>query len=318
MGLSIPSGSNVYICRDNFKIMGWSSAIEDYMNFLRLEKSLSANSISAYHTDMEKLREYAESKGIEPESLQREHLEEFLAQLHDMGLNKRSQSRILSGIRGFFKYLLLEEAIDKDPTELIESPKTGRKLPVVLSVAEIDAMEAAIDLSKPDGHRNKAIIETLYSCGLRVSELVSLRLTDLFFTEGFVRVIGKGDKERLVPIGTKAINDINAYLTQRNQVNSKIDSEFRNILFLNRWGRKLTREMVFTIVKKYAKLAGIKKNISPHTLRHSFATHLIEGGADLRAVQEMLGHESIQTTEIYTHLDNQFLRETIMMFHPHK
>jgi integrase/recombinase XerD len=298
--------------------MGWSNAIDDYINFLRLEKSLSENSIAAYRTDMEKLCLFAEGKGIEPESLQRTDLEEFLAQLHDMGLNKRSQSRILSGVRGFFKYLLLEEVIDSDPTELIDSPKIGRKLPEVLSVVEIDAMEAAIDLSKPDGHRNKAIIETLYSCGLRVSELVSLRLTDLFFTDGFIRVIGKGDKERLVPIGTKAITDINMYLMQRNSIDSRIDSESRNIVFLNRWGRKLTREMVFTIIKKYAALAGIKKNISPHTLRHSFATHLIEGGADLRAVQEMLGHESIQTTEIYTHLDNQYLRETIMMFHPHK
>jgi len=298
--------------------MGWSNAIDEYINFLRLEKSLSKNSIDAYRTDMEKLRLFAEGKGIEPESLQRHDLEEFLAQLHDMGLNKRSQSRILSGVRGFFKYLLLEEVIDTDPTELIDTPKIGRKLPEVLSVAEIDAMESAIDLSKPDGHRNKAIIETLYSCGLRVSELVSLRLTDLFFTDGFIRVIGKGDKERLVPIGTKAITDINMYLSQRNSIDARIDSESRNIVFLNRWGRKLTREMVFTIIKKYAALAGIKKNISPHTLRHSFATHLIEGGADLRAVQEMLGHESIQTTEIYTHLDNQYLRETIMMFHPHK
>ncbi|MEW5846606.1 MAG: site-specific tyrosine recombinase XerD [Bacteroidota bacterium] len=298
--------------------MGWSNAINDYINFLRLEKSLSENSIAAYRTDMEKLRLFGEGKGIEPESLGRTDLEEFLAQLHDMGLNKRSQSRILSGVRGFFKYLLLEEVISNDPTELIDSPKIGRKLPEVLSVAEIDAMESAIDLSKPDGHRNKAIIETLYSCGLRVSELVSLRLTDLFFTDGFIRVIGKGDKERLVPIGTKAITDINMYLSQRNSIDARIDSESRNIVFLNRWGRKLTREMVFTIIKKYAALAGINKNISPHTLRHSFATHLIEGGADLRAVQEMLGHESIQTTEIYTHLDNQYLRETIMMFHPHK
>lgn len=298
--------------------MGWYNAIEDYINFLRLEKSLSENSISAYRADMDKLRKFAESKGIEPESLQRTDLEEFLAHLHDLGLNKRSQSRILSGVRGFFKYLLLEEVIDSDPTELIDSPKIGRKLPEVLSVAEIDAMQEAIDLSKPDGHRNKAIIETLYSCGLRVSELVSLRLTDLFFTDGFIRVIGKGNKERLVPIGIKAINDINMYLTQRNSLNTRIDMESRNIVFLNRWGRKLTREMVFTIIKRYAALAGIKKNISPHTLRHSFATHLIEGGADLRAVQEMLGHESIQTTEIYTHLDNQYLRETIMMFHPHK
>jgi len=298
--------------------MGWKHAIDDYVNFLRLEKSLSENSISAYCNDIDKLRQFAEGKGVEPEFITRKDLEEFLSELHELGLNKRSQSRILSGIRGFFKYLILEDVIENDPTELLESPKIGRKLPEVLSIEEIDALEAAIDLSKPDGHRNRAIIETLYSCGLRVSELVSLRLTDLFFNEGFIRIIGKGDKERLVPIGSKAINDINQYLSQRNGVNARIDPDYRDIVFLNRWGRKLTREMVFTIIKKCAKLAGINKNISPHTLRHSFATHLVEGGADLRAVQEMLGHESIQTTEIYTHLDNQYLRETIMMFHPHK
>ncbi len=297
--------------------MRWIKTIEDYRNFLVLEKSLSDNSVLAYLTDLEKLRQFAESKGIEPESVARDHIEEFLAQLHDMGLNKRSQSRILSGVRGFFKYLLLEEVIDNNPTEMIDSPRIGRNLPEVLTVSEIDAMEAAIDLSKPDGHRNKAIIETLYSCGLRVSELTSLRITDLFFKDGFIRVIGKGDKERLVPIGRTAIETINLYLEQRNR-NLRVDPNFRNIVFLNRWGKKLTREMVFTLIKKYAQLAGIKKNISPHTLRHSFATHLIEGGADLRAVQEMLGHESIQTTEIYTHLDSQFLKETIMMFHPHK
>lgn len=297
--------------------MGWSAAINDYMSFLRVEKSLSENSVSAYRTDMEKLRVYADSIGVEPESITHDHLQDFLAYLHDLGLNKRSQSRILSGVRGFYKYLLIEEVIDSDPTELIESPKIGRKLPEFLTIAEIDAMQEAIDLSKSDGHRNKAIIETLYSCGLRVSELVNLKLTELFFDDGYIRVIGKGNKERLVPIGHKAIRDINLYLQQRNDVNSRIDREYKDIVFLNRWGRQLTREMVFTIIKKYAKLAGINKNISPHTLRHSFATHLVEGGADLRAVQEMLGHESIQTTEIYTHLDREYLRETILKFHPH-
>lgn len=297
--------------------MGWIAAIDDYINFLRAEKSLSENSVSAYRTDMEKLRVYADSIGVEPESITHDHLQNFLACLHDLGLNKRSQSRILSGVRGFYKYLLIEEVIDNDPTELIESPKIGRKLPEFLTITEIDAMQAAIDLSKSDGHRNKAIIETLYSCGLRVSELVNLKLTELFFDDGYIRVIGKGNKERLVPIGHKAIRDINQYLQQRNDINSRIDEEYKNIVFLNRWGRQLTREMVFTIIKKYAKLAGITKNISPHTLRHSFATHLVEGGADLRAVQEMLGHESIQTTEIYTHLDREYLRETILKFHPH-
>ena len=298
--------------------MGWIAAIDDYISFLRAEKSLSENSVSAYRTDMEKLRVYADSIGVEPDSITHDHLQNFLAYLHDLGLNKRSQSRILSGVRGFYKYLLIEEVIDSDPTELIESPKIGRKLPEFLTIAEIDAMEAAIDLSKSDGHRNKAIIETLYSCGLRVSELVNLKLTELFFNDGYIRVIGKGNKERLVPIGHKAIRDINQYLQQRNDVNSRIDEEYKNIVFLNRWGRQLTREMVFTIIKKYAKLAGITKNISPHTLRHSFATHLVEGGADLRAVQEMLGHESIQTTEIYTHLDREYLRQTILKFHPRK
>lgn len=298
--------------------MGWIAAIDDYISFLRAEKSLSENSVSAYRTDMEKLRVYADSIGVEPDSITHDHLQNFLAYLHDLGLNKRSQSRILSGVRGFYKYLLIEEVIDSDPTELIESPKIGRKLPEFLTITEIDAMQAAIDLSKSDGHRNKAIIETLYSCGLRVSELVNLKLTELFFDDGYIRVIGKGNKERLVPIGHKAIRDINQYLQQRNDVNSRIDQEYKNIVFLNRWGRQLTREMVFTIIKKYAKLAGITKNISPHTLRHSFATHLVEGGADLRAVQEMLGHESIQTTEIYTHLDREYLRETILKFHPRK
>ncbi|HOW21497.1 MAG TPA: site-specific tyrosine recombinase XerD [Tenuifilaceae bacterium] len=296
--------------------MGWSAAIEDYINFLKLEKSLSKNSVAAYHTDMMKLYGYAEIIGVEPESVTGEQIQDFIAHLHDSGLSKRSQARIVSSVRGFYKYLLIEEVVDSDPTELIELPKTGRKLPEVLSVEEIDAMEAAVDLSMPDGHRNKAIIETLYSCGLRVSELVNLRLTDLFFDDGYVRVLGKGNKERLVPIGHKAIADINMYLSQRIMVSITVDAKSGNIVFLNRRGKQLTREMVFLIIKKYAKAAGITRNISPHTLRHSFATHLVEGGADLRAVQEMLGHESILTTEIYTHLDKEFLRETILKFHP--
>lgn len=296
--------------------MGWSAAIEDYINFLKLEKSLSKNSVAAYHTDMMKLYGFAEIIGVEPESVTGEQIQDFIAHLHDSGLSKRSQARIVSSVRGFYKYLLIEEVVDSDPTELIELPKTGRKLPEVLSVEEIDAMEAAVDLSMPDGHRNKAIIETLYSCGLRVSELVNLRLTDLFFDDGYVRVLGKGNKERLVPIGRKAKADINMYLSQRIMVSITVDAKSGNIVFLNRRGKQLTREMVFLIIKKYAKAAGITRNISPHTLRHSFATHLVEGGADLRAVQEMLGHESILTTEIYTHLDKEFLRETILKFHP--
>lgn len=296
--------------------MGWNSAIIDYENHLRLEKSLSENSVLAYRTDMLKLHTYAESIGVEPESITHDHIQSFLASLHDLGLNQRSQSRILSAIRGFYKYLLIEEVIDVDPTELIESPKIGRKLPEVLTIQEIDAMEASIDLSTNEGFRNRTIIETLYSCGLRVSELVNIRLTDLHFDDGYIRVIGKGDKERLVPIGHKAIRDIKEYLKIRNGVNSRIEPEAQNILFLNRWGRQLTRVMVFTIIKRCAEAAGITKNISPHTLRHSFATHLVEGGADLRAVQEMLGHESITTTEIYTHLDREFIRNTVLQFHP--
>lgn len=296
--------------------MGWRAAIDDYINFIRVEKSLSGNSVSAYKHDVEMLMLYGDSIGVEPENMSLSQIQEFLNHVDELGLNKRTQARILSGVRGFFKYLMIEEVIDNDPTELIEGPKIGRKLPEVLSIKEIDDIEASFDLSKPEGQRNKAMVETLYSCGLRVSELINLKLTDLFFDQGFIRVIGKGNKERLVPIGDKAIKELNLYFSYRNSVTSLIDRNSENIIFLNRRGSKLTREMVFTIIKKHAKLAGIKKNISPHTLRHSFATHLIEGGADLRAVQEMLGHESIQTTEIYTHLDKEFLRDTILRFHP--
>ena len=296
--------------------MSWSTAIDDYTNHLRLERSLSELSVAAYRTDLEKLREFAEALGAEPSSLTHNDMQAFLASLHDRGLNRRSQARVLSGIRGFYRYLLLEEAIDESPLELIESPKLSRKLPEVLSVEEIDAMLSTIDLSRPDGHRNRAIVETLYSCGLRVSELVGLRLSDLHFEEGYLRVVGKGDKERLVPIGHKGIAEIERYMQQRSDVGSRIAPEHANILVLNRWGRQLTRVMVFNIVKSCAEAAGISKRISPHTLRHSFATHLVEGGADLRAVQEMLGHESITTTEIYTHLDREYLRSTILEHHP--
>lgn len=296
--------------------MGWTAAIEDYINFIRVEKSLSKNSISAYKHDVDMLMVYADSIGVEPESMNMNQIQDFLNHINDTGLNKRTQARILSGVRGFFKYLMIEEVIENDPTELIEGPKIGRKLPEVLTIEEIDSIEASIDLSKPEGQRNKTMIEMLYSCGLRVSELVNLKLTDLFIDQGFVKVLGKGNKERLVPIGEKAIKELNGYFIDRNSVTSIVNRDSENIIFLNRRGSKLTREMVFTIIKKHAKLAGIKKSISPHTFRHSFATHLIEGGADLRAVQEMLGHESIQTTEIYTHLDKEYLRDTILRFHP--
>lgn len=296
--------------------MGWKAAIDDYINFIRVEKSLSGNSVSAYKHDVEMLMLYGESIGVEPENISMNQIQEFLNHIDESGLNKRTQARILSGVRGFYKYLMIEEVIDNDPTALIEGPKIGRKLPEVLSIKEIDDIEASFDLSKPEGQRNKTMVETLYSCGLRVSELVNLKLTDLFFEQGFIRIIGKGNKERLVPIGEKAKKEINLYIKDRNSVTQHIDKNSENIIFLNRRGKQLTREMVFTIIKKHAKLAGIKKSISPHTFRHSFATHLVEGGADLRAVQEMLGHESIQTTEIYTHLDKEFLRDTILRFHP--
>jgi integrase/recombinase XerD len=296
--------------------MSWSLAIEDYTRFLRLEKSLSKNSVSAYTHDVNELAQFAEKQLYKlPEQLAGEDISLFLEHLRKQGLNHRSQARRLSGVKGFFKYLLIEEVIDVDPTELIEGPKMTRKLPDVLSVEEIDAIIESFDLSKPEGHRNRAIVETLYSCGLRVSELVSLRLTDVDVEQGFVRVTGKGDKERLVPIGRKAIKEIANYLPSRNSL-PKIEKESENIVFLNRRGKKLTREMIFTIIKSATKNAGIKKRISPHSFRHSFATHLVEGGADLRVVQEMLGHESITTTEIYTHLDSVFLKDTILRFHP--
>ncbi|MFO8023144.1 MAG: site-specific tyrosine recombinase XerD [Perlabentimonas sp.] len=296
--------------------MGWQHAIDDYVRFLRLEKSLSENSVSAYVRDVNVLRTFAEELlGREPESLNSDDISRFLGFVQDNGYGHRSQARILSGVKGFYKYLMVEEVIDIDPTAQIEGPKMTRKLPEVLSVSDIDLMQATFDLSKPEGQRNKAIIETLYSCGLRVSELVNLRLTDLNFEQGFIKVTGKGDKERLVPIGQKATKEIKLYLPDRHSLPS-IDKASENILFLNRRGKKLTREMIFTIVKTAAKNAGIKKTISPHTLRHSFATHLVEGGADIRVVQEMLGHESILTTEIYTHLDRQFLKDTIFRYHP--
>jgi len=250
-----------------------------------------------------------------PENIDHQNLLNFLKWITELGMTSRSQARIISGLKGFFKYLLLENIIRKDPTDLLESPKIGRKLPTVLSIEEIDSIIGAIDLSTPQGKRNKAIIETIYGCGLRVSELVDLKISNLFFDDGFIKVVGKGDKERLVPIGHIAQSEIQFYLSDiRNHIIIKHGNE--DIVFLNRQGAKLTRVMIFTIIKQLTKKLGIKKTISPHTLRHSFATHLVEGGADLRAVQEMLGHESITTTEIYTHLDRDFLRSTIIQFHP--
>ena len=301
----------------NPQLMNWESSIIQFRNYLKLERSLSDNSITAYEADIRKFVTYLDIKkvNISPINTSLQNLKDFLEWINELELNARSQARIISGLKAFFKYLLLEDIIDSDPSSLLESPKLGRKLPEVLSIEEIDHIVSAIDLSQPEGQRNKAIIETLYSCGLRVSELINLKISNLYFDEGFVRVVGKGDKERLVPIGRKAIKEIRYYFQDRN-LQSNIDKASENIVFLNRRGKQLTRVMIFTIIKRLAEKAEIKKNISPHTFRHSFATHLIDGGADLRAVQEMLGHESIITTEIYTHLDREYLRDAIIQFHP--
>lgn len=291
-------------------------AINGYASFLRLEKGLSENSISAYAADMEKLFQFTTNtlNKATVEELSQQDVELFLASLESSGLNKRSQARTLSGVKGFFRYLMLDDVIVNDPTELLQGPKVGRKLPTVLSIEEIDLIIGAIDLSKAEGQRNKAMLETLYSCGLRVSELVGLCISNLHFGEGYIKVVGKGNKERLVPISHRAIKEIESYYIDRNMLTP--DAASKDILFLNRRGKQLTRVMIFTIIKQLVTATGIMKTISPHTFRHSFATHLVEGGADLRAVQEMLGHESILTTEIYTHLDTTYLRETIMQFHP--
>lgn len=295
--------------------MHWERYIKDFVSYLKIEKGLAENSILAYQNDVDKLKDFAAGLGKSPDQLNYEDLKQFLSTLFDLGLSARSQARIISGIKQFFGFLILENLVKIDPSELLEQPKLGRKLPEVLTIEEIDSLLAAIDLSKNEGHRNRAMLETLYSCGLRVSELVGLRFSDLFFEEGFIRVIGKGNKERLVPVSPQVQKEIDIYQQHiRNHLNVQKGSE--NIVFLNRRGAQLTRVMVFTIIKNLADSIGLKKNISPHTFRHSFATHLIEGGANLRAIQEMLGHESITTTEIYTHLDQRFLRDAILTFHP--
>ena len=295
--------------------LSWKQSFKDFETYLKLEKSLSGNSIEAYLNDVSKLESFflEKKQDITPDKVSYHDLKEFLLWFNNENKNARTQSRVLSGIRAFFKFLLIEGEIDENPSSLIESPKIGLKLPEVLSIEEIDKMIDQIDLSKPEGHRNKAIIETLYGCGLRVSELVNLRLTEINKDEGYVIVTGKGSKQRLVPISNKALREIDNYMTYRNRL--KVIKDI-NIVFLNRRGGRLTRVMIFTIIKELAARAGIRKRISPHTFRHSFATHMIEAGADLRAVQEMLGHESIMTTEIYTHIDRSYLRDTLMMFHP--
>lgn len=293
----------------------WERYIKQFISFLKIEKGLAENSIFAYQNDVNKLKDFAEVKNIEANNISYADLKEFIQQLFDLGLSARSQARIISGVKQFFGFLLLEDVINIDPSELLEMPSLGTKLPEVLTIEEIDQLIRAIDMSKKESHRNKAILETLYSCGLRVSELINLRFSDLFFQEGFIRVIGKGNKERLVPVNETVEHEISVYsdLVRRHQV---IKSGAENIVFLNRRGEQLTRIMIFTIIKDLAKAIDLKKNISPHTFRHSFATHLIEGGANLRAIQEMLGHESITTTEIYTHLDQSYLKEAIVSYHP--
>jgi len=295
----------------------WETYKKGYKSWLQLEKSLSDNSVEAYMRDVDKLTQFLQGAALmkAPGDILLKDLRQFIKWIGGLGMTASSQSRIISGVRSFYKYCAIENIANNDPTILLEAPKLKRTLPDVLSFDEIENIIAQIDLSKPEGGRNKAILETMYSCGLRVSELVNLRLSCLYLDVGFIRVVGKGDKERLVPIGRPAIKYINIYKKDiRIHIPVKQGSE--DILFLNRRGSKLSRVMIFLLLKDLVKKAGIRKNISPHTFRHSFATHLVEGGADLRAVQEMLGHESITTTEIYTHLDREYLRQTLHKFHP--
>jgi len=298
--------------------MQWKQAITDYQNYLRIERGLSDNSISNYILDIKKLEQWLATNvmDVSPIKITEETIQQFIYQIAKT-VNPRSQSRIISGLRGFFNYLIFEEYRKTNPLELIESPKIGRKLPDTLSIEEIDLLISTVDLSSPQGERNRAILETLYGCGLRVSELINLKLSDLFFDEGFIKVTGKGDKQRFVPIGKTTMKYINLY-RKEIRVHQNIDTGAKDTIFLNRRGKALTRAMIFTIVKQLAEKAGIHKTISPHTFRHSFATHLLENGADLRAIQQMLGHESITTTEIYTHVDTSHLTEVINTFHPRK
>lgn len=286
-----------------------------YKQYLKLEKSLSRNTVEAYLTDLDKLFAYLELEEIDLTDVTLENLETFSAGLHDIGIHSRSQARILSGIRSFFRFLVLEGYLAQDPSELLESPQIGRHLPDVLSVEEIDNLIGVIDRTSREGQRNRAILETLYSCGLRVSELCNLRLSDLYLKEKFIRVEGKGSKQRLVPISSRAIHELQLYFADRSQ--GLIKPGYEDFVFISRFGKNISRIMVFHIIKELAEQIGLKKSISPHTFRHSFATHLLEGGANLRAIQCMLGHESIGTTEIYTHLDRSRLRQEILEHHPH-
>ncbi|PKP09821.1 MAG: tyrosine recombinase XerD [Bacteroidetes bacterium HGW-Bacteroidetes-4] len=297
--------------------MNWSDYLEGYKSYLQLEKSLSANTVEAYLKDISKFTDYLEQNNYSsnPAEITQARIREFIDYINELGMSASSQARALSGIKSFFKYLLIHDVLEKDPSALIETPKIGRKLPVVLSPDEVERLIKAINLSSETGYRNVAILEVLYGCGLRVSELVNLRITDVHFDDNFIKVQGKGNKERLIPLGKIAKKAINAYL-DNYRVKLKVDRKDENTLFLNRRGKKMTRVMIFTIIKDLTVKINLQKNVSPHTFRHSFATHLIEGGADLRAIQDMLGHESITTTEVYTHMDKEFLKDTILRFHP--
>ena len=289
--------------------------IRKYNQYLKLEKSLSPNTLDAYRSDLEKLLRFLEAEKIDILAVTLDDLQRFTAGLHDIGIHPRSQARILSGIKSFFHFLVLADYLEGDPSELLEGPKIGFKLPEVLTVEEIDKIISTVDLSTNEGQRNRAILETLYSCGLRVSELCNLKISDLYFDEGFIKVEGKGSKQRLVPISPRAIKEIKNWFADRNE-KWKIKKDFEDYVFLARWGNGISRIMIFHLIKELAEKAGITKNISPHTFRHSFATHLLEGGANLRAIQCMLGHESIATTEIYTHIDRNMLRSEIIEHHP--
>ncbi|HEY1046602.1 MAG TPA: site-specific tyrosine recombinase XerD [Bacteroidia bacterium] len=297
--------------------MDWRSASKGFKQYLLLEKSLSKNSIEAYLHDVESFERHLRSNelSVSPLQVSYEHLLGFVQTLNSIGVAATSQARMVSGLRAFYKYLLLEDLLTADPTKFLEMPKMARKLPEVLSLDEINKMISLIDMSKPMGHRDKAMLETLFSCGLRVSELITLNISEIYVKDEFIKVRGKGNKERLVPIGYDALKAIDIYINQV-RVHMKLDKKFSDTLFLNHLGKGISRVSVFKIIKSLGALAGIRKNISPHTFRHSFATCLVEGGADLRAVQQMLGHESITTTEIYTHLDRQYLKETIRLYHP--
>lgn len=298
-------------------MLQWTSYIQGFKAYLRLEKSLSANTVEAYLSDVEKLHTFAatELSGMAPADLKLDQLEQFVIWIAGFHISDQSQARIRSGIRAFYKYLLMEDAIDDDPTALLEGPRLRRKIPDVLTTEEINAIFAAMDMSLDHVQRNRAIVETLYACGLRVSELTTLRISGYFPDRGFIRVIGKNDKQRIVPIGESAIQHIDSYL-QHIRCHVPVVKGSEDFIFLNRRGKPLSRVMIFMIIKEAVAAAGITKTVSPHTFRHSFATHLVEGGADLRAVQDMLGHESITTTEIYTHLDKSYLRETMLRYHP--